>query len=173
MDSEWTYLPPSAFDHSTTSQLLPNGWNNLKCSYRWLASGDGGSTHGGDGGSGNGNASFSFRSPIGCLGDDWAATPAVGVLGSTASAGRDGPPLQTVTLTFRPTADPTTATEPAGREVASPRSGTPRGVRQRHGIVSEDCAFIDEDGGGLWSRGPHPIDQSHHDWLRTTTAWLS
>ena len=28
------------------------------------------------------------------------------------------------------------------------------------------------DYGGLYTRGLHPIDQSDHEWLRSTTAWL-
>jgi hypothetical protein len=39
-------------------------------------------------------------------------------------------------------------------------------------IDTINCDFMDMEDGGLWSRGVHPIDQSPHDWLRTTTAWL-
>ena len=51
----WTYLPPTAFDHSVTKQGLPRGWTNFKCAYEWHVH----------------SKEISFQSPSGCLTDDW------------------------------------------------------------------------------------------------------
>ena len=125
----YSYLPPSAFDHSVSSQGTPNGWNNLKCAYEWKSA--------------SSAASISFTSPVGCLHDSW--TQAHGEISNDLDKG-----VQVLTLTFD--------TKPK-----------PKVLR---GFVSEDCTMIDMEDGGLYTRGPHPIDQSDHEWLRTATGWL-
>ena len=88
------------------------------------------------------SSSISFTSPIGCLGDQWSV--ARGVL--------SGAPPQRLALSF----------------VSAKANAT----AAMHGTVSATCDFIDMDDGSLFTRGVHPVDQSDHAWLRSTTAWL-
>ena len=93
-----------------------------------------------------GDADVSFESPTGCLTDRWLTAS-----GHVITRAAGDPVYQEIELTF------TSAT----------------GNRKRTaGNVSDDCTLIDMADGGLFIRGVHPIDQSGHEWLRTTTAWL-
>ena len=133
LSGQWSFLPPSAFDHSVTKQLLPQGWDNRKCTYSWQQQGE----------------LISFASPLGCVGDRWAGTPARGALSGA-------PPMQRLQLSF---VFPATKTTPERNVTIG-------------GSVSPTSDFIDMDDGALWSRGAHPIDQAPHEWLRGATAWL-
>jgi hypothetical protein len=91
--ASWSYLPPSAFDHTTTDQGLPEGWNNQDCHYVWKTQ-----AYNGDDG-----YSITFDSPLGCLDDSWTGHTAQGEIRiATVASGyeQQAEGQQTIELTF-------------------------------------------------------------------------
>lgn len=149
-DADWSYLPPSAFDHTTTTQGTPNGCNNQQCAYSWKRVGESGDTY-----------NVTFESPLGCLDDAWTGHSAQGKVSPNTTS--DGDAVQTIELTFLVM---------PGYERRHQNPARKLKTVTKRGMISRDCTLIDMEDGGLYTRGVHPIDKSPHEWLRGATAWL-